>query len=613
MQKAVYFEDGVVLEMGCGAVPLPSMAAAMGGARKCVLTDGCEDVLDVAQRNIQRNVQHFASSTEILHRRLVWGNERDLRDVLAECTELHWIVAGDVVYSENGTAAFFETVAAILHAFPRARLLLSYVVRGVSDNRILEMASEAGLRKKTFPSELEVDTVRRSPVQLALFVKGRSERRTVRCVKCCDALASVLVRQGDALCVACHVNHVETKFRSLFKTKGAIRPGDHILIEGSGTAEALSALDLLLLYRHPDSDSVRRGKTYFGLTILQDASRSDNAVVEKRILERHGAASKDVEFRTGKLEAIDWNEQYPELDETSRQVLEKTHQRRYLISQAQRLGCNVLMSLETSTALTQNLLASSCSGGGFGVPYGLQLCDRRYLSSNGVTLVRLLQELSAADVAYYCHFKGYETAGARMPRDVTSVQSLTAQFVHSLHETYPSGVSSILRTGLKLQTIDGDSVARCPICDEAVEDRNLSYCYACEMHNLSNLCCGSVVTQTNFNCSQDFLPRTRRRQQTDGQNFRNTEILFALTYHPSPLWHSTHDWTTRSGSTKWRPDFLPLRYEPPGVSRFTAWSPPDCHALRCMRLPRRFESQVRSKTNRCPDDADVAQEEERSV
>ena len=519
MQKVVHFEDGVVLEMGCGAVPLPSMAVAMAGARKCVLTDGCEQVLEMAQRNIQRNLQHFAPSTEIVHRRLIWGDEKDLHGVLAECTELHWIIAGDVVYSENGTAAFFKTVASILRTFPRAKLLLSYVVRGVGDNRILEMARGAGLRKTTFPSELEVDMAMHSPVQFALFMKGRSERRTVRCVKCCDALASVLVRQGDALCVACHVNHIETKFRSLFKTRGAIQPGDRILIEGSGTAEALSGLDLLLLYRHPDCDSVRRGKTYFGLTIFQDATSSD-AVVEKRILQRHGAASKDVEFHTAKWEAIDWNERHPELDETSRQVLEKTHRRRFLVHQAQRLGCNVFMSLETSTALTENLLAASCSGGGFGVPYGLQLCDRRYLSSNGVTLVRLLQELSAADLAYYCHFKGYETTVSQLPRDVTSVQSLTAQFVHSLHETYPSGVSSILRTGSKLQTSDGDNVARCLICDEAVEDKDLSYCYACEMHDVlsSNPCCDGIVrssTPPDFSCSHNYSQAQEDQQQTE--------------------------------------------------------------------------------------------------
>jgi len=144
------FKDKCIIELGSGGVPLPSLAACRVGARKCWTTDGCEEVVSLAKRNAQRNE---AANSECL--RLIWGDQSDVTGVIQKCDSLDWILAADVVYSEKDTQLFFDTVKSLLLKFPTAKLLLCYMIRGVSYSEIFQKAEKAGLRQVSLPEALD--------------------------------------------------------------------------------------------------------------------------------------------------------------------------------------------------------------------------------------------------------------------------------------------------------------------------------------------------------------------------------------------------------------------------------------------------------------------------
>lgn len=481
------FADCVIVELGAGCVPLPSLAACSARAKTCWVTDGNDEVLQLAQKNVECNRERMQSMTDVRFRKLVWGNAVDTKAFLSECQELNWIFGADVVYAEEGTKALFQTVSVLLESFPKAKLLLSYVVRGVSESRIVEMAKESGLMKIALPPEINKMT--KHATHLGLFMK-RQERCSVKCMKCNVSLARVVVRQRHPLCPACLFDNVESKFRSQFKTKAAIQPGDRVLLEGSGSVESQSLLNLLLQYRHPDATTVRRGKTYFTLEVLhiQDPTQVNGTmeVVEsiQEILARHEDSAAGVTVQTLELKPVDWSSVCPEVDAITLFDLQRIYKRQFLLKHAQSCSFNVVVSLETSTSLAQGILSSACKGGGFGVASSLDLFDRRFSKTMGLTLIRLLKELSIVELAFYCHFKKLKSTASLLPA-TDSVDSLAEQFIHSLHETFPSGVSSMLSMGSKLKSVDWSSTPLCPICSEPLPDD--TYCYSCRMRILSKL------------------------------------------------------------------------------------------------------------------------------
>lgn len=305
-------------------------------------------------------------------------------------------------------------------------------------------------------------------------------------MKCRTAEAAACVRQKDALCSDCLVQTVESKFRTQLKTYAAIRPRDRVLIENDGSIEAQSALNLLLLHRHADASTVRRGKTYFTLTVLHLKSSEDsvNDFIAAEVLQRHEENAEGIELERVNYEAVDWRTAFPNLDATSHVDLEGIRKRRFLLNFAKEKGFSKLLLLDTATSMATDLLAKSCKGGGTGVSAGLELMDRRFEPSYGVVCIRPLKELSVTELGFYCRFEKLNI-DAKWKETKSSVNGLAESFVHLLKETYPSGVSSMLSVGSKMETVDWKQQKMCLLCSEPLEDAETTYCYPCQTHIVS--------------------------------------------------------------------------------------------------------------------------------
>jgi predicted nicotinamide N-methyase len=79
-----------VLELGCGGLALPSIAAALSGAR-VLATDWAQDALGLAAANARRN------DTEIAVERVAWGEP----DALIARAPFDLVLAADVLYERR--------------------------------------------------------------------------------------------------------------------------------------------------------------------------------------------------------------------------------------------------------------------------------------------------------------------------------------------------------------------------------------------------------------------------------------------------------------------------------------------------------------------------------
>ena len=79
-----------VLELGCGGLALPSITAALGGAR-VVATDWADDALELARTNAERN------GATIVVERAAWGSP----GALVERAPWDLVLAADVLYERR--------------------------------------------------------------------------------------------------------------------------------------------------------------------------------------------------------------------------------------------------------------------------------------------------------------------------------------------------------------------------------------------------------------------------------------------------------------------------------------------------------------------------------
>lgn len=115
------FRGKHVVELGAGACPLPSIAAALIGA-DAVSTDGSIDVVMQARRNVAENQNVLGSRIKCME--VQWGEEQQLDEVV-QCfgQDVDWVLGADVVYSSEGIDLFFKSAKYLLSTNVKGRLV----------------------------------------------------------------------------------------------------------------------------------------------------------------------------------------------------------------------------------------------------------------------------------------------------------------------------------------------------------------------------------------------------------------------------------------------------------------------------------------------------------
>ncbi|XP_030581315.1 cytoplasmic tRNA 2-thiolation protein 2-like [Archocentrus centrarchus] len=164
---------------------------------------------------------------------------------------------------------------------------------------------------------------------------------------------------------------------------------------------------------------------------------------------------------------------------TAREDLLNRLRQHLLVHTARTEGYSKLMLGDSCTRLAVKLLTSISLGRGAQLAQDTGFLDSRY---GDIISVRPMRDYSAKEIAYYNHI--FSVPSVVIPSldtkktDKASIQRLTEHFVTKLQADFPSTVSTIYRTGEKLQNAcrkssAGDHCDRCLLCmctlDTAVE------------------------------------------------------------------------------------------------------------------------------------------------
>lgn len=151
-------QDKSVLELGAG-VGFTSLVSHAMGAKDVLITDGNEDVLKLADRNIVLNCDvSNPNAKSVRTARLQWNTDDEKDNLISPLTGRAWdyIFASDVTYKK---AAWGDLLACISHlSGPNTRTILSMEPRNVGEvEGVMAEARKQGLQvtEETLPIDKE--------------------------------------------------------------------------------------------------------------------------------------------------------------------------------------------------------------------------------------------------------------------------------------------------------------------------------------------------------------------------------------------------------------------------------------------------------------------------
>lgn len=332
-------------------------------------------------------------------------------------------------------------------------------------------------------------------------IAQRPERNAAAgmCGKCKANGSRACVRQNEGLCSECLINDMQAKFRYAVKSKQVIRPGDRVLVPITGDFLSFAALDLLLVHYNPDSNRLQRGLVHFHVEVvwvdegcLNPGRTAEEAACTEEMVRQsvedvvNLSGTKGVEFSRLGLEDVfrsssgtvqERQEKLSNLiggiaDATGREDLISHLSRRMVISHAKSRIFNKIVLSESKTSLGVHIIGSTAKAQGYGLPGDLHYIDAR-LGCDKPVIVRPLRDLTNKELGLYCHYRGIVTCTAGHGRDIEreqrSLNDAAESFILGLQNAFPSGLSSILRTGSKLQAFEWNSTPSAASKDEQID------------------------------------------------------------------------------------------------------------------------------------------------
>lgn len=318
------------------------------------------------------------------------------------------------------------------------------------------------------------------------------------CKKCSERNAVVVLRFRDAYCRECFLAAATHKFRASLGKSKMVRPRDHVLIAFSGSQASTALLHLVNTGLNEDSHK----RLMFACSVVYI---DEGAVVELSQHERNKICTSVIQQITkynlplyittlerslGNLDEsyyshgdITYN-----IDDHKEQELKKLMGSIYsltgkddlllklrnhlLLKIAKRLKCTKIFSADTASHLAVRLLSNVALGRGAQLPLDIAFCDIR---DPDVMLLRPMRDFMKKEVVFYNIFNKLESVfipslGTKANAHV-SIQKLTEAFVTDLQEDFPATVSTIFRTGDKLNMASSitETDERCALCQGPVD------------------------------------------------------------------------------------------------------------------------------------------------
>ncbi|XP_058057502.1 cytoplasmic tRNA 2-thiolation protein 2 [Anopheles bellator] len=385
------------------------------------------------------------------------------------------------------------------------------------------------------------------------------------CSKCNTEVAVLKLNHKEAQCRLCFLHYVRHKFRASLGSSKIVRRGSRVLIIFTGTPENIALLDMIRFGLEQDSFKQLRIEPV--LLYVDDDFISKTTEERKKkqimIVELLQQYSFPVHYTvTGSSKAV---ELLPansftspggfEQDEqrllriitgtrsnTSKQDLLAQVRKRTFKVIAKSLNCSYVFLSDIGIDLAKTLLSNVALGRGCSIAQDVAFCDDR---DGSVKLIRPLRDLNPDEIVHYLQFT--EKRYSCVPHenhfeDKPSLQNLTAKFIDNLQGSFPSTVSTIYRTGDKLeappagaQCIIGASSEedclglfdvrktpasndreKCVFCGAPLDYRGSKTLFATEFSRL-------VSSRIHASCSHEEIVEKSKQMEHDAERMVNGE------------------------------------------------------------------------------------------
>ncbi|XP_049547275.1 cytoplasmic tRNA 2-thiolation protein 2 [Anopheles darlingi] len=388
------------------------------------------------------------------------------------------------------------------------------------------------------------------------------------CRKCNVEEAVLKLDHKEPQCRMCFLSYVRHKFRASLGSSKIVRRGSRVLIILTGTPENVALLDMVRFGLEQDAFKQLRIEPV--LLFVDDDFLSKTPPERQEKLANLQDILRQFSFPThytvsGSTKVVEWpsdgaftppetfSSEEDRLREiingtrsvTSKQdLLEQVRKRTYQ-AVARTLQCNYVFLSDIGIDLAKTLLSHVALGRGCSIAQDVAFCDDR----NGtVKLIRPIRDLNPDEITQYLKLaeKQHNTL-ARVDHfaDRPSLQNLTAKFIDNLQESFPSTVSTIYRTGDKLDALkpchnsraevstEGDILGlfqkkkpaiprgggdpeQCVFCGAVLDYRGSKTLYATEYSRL-------VSSRVNASCSHEDILVKSKQMELDAARMVNGE------------------------------------------------------------------------------------------
>lgn len=381
------------------------------------------------------------------------------------------------------------------------------------------------------------------------------------CKKCNERKVAVKLNSKDAQCESCFIQYVRHKLRAAMGSTRIIERDAKVLLVFDGTVESCVMFDIV---RH----GVSQGQ-FKRLTIQPLAIYVDNTCISgKSIDERQKQLNKTFEILryfgfetyyasiTGKLPIMKLddfqlnNEQLNEeqkflakltaiTNQTAKEDFININNLNIYRNVAAQINCKYVFVPSITHQIATDLLVSVALGRAKSVANDISFCDNR--SNCTAKIIRPMRNVNSLEIETYILLdknlnritQTSKQFNSICTKSVTTIQSLTKQFIDNLQENFASTVSTVFRTGEKISVAatstthqdDEKPKETCKFCHSDLDYENSATLFAIEYSR----CVSACADQNEVNDVDLML--NKARNQVLGKHDDDTESLIRSLCH----------------------------------------------------------------------------------
>jgi len=333
------------------------------------------------------------------------------------------------------------------------------------------------------------------------------------CKKCKVNRSDLTLRTRDNYCAACFLSNSKHKFRATLGKHKIMRSDEKVLVSFKANDSSIAMIDMI--YTSLKENSIKK-LLYIPCLIVIDDCGKDHRLQFKRkayvenivdkaknfgfqiyvtsiespdYIQTVEESNKDFEYSVpcDDLVKTTWKSINGIRDDTSRKNYIDNLRIEILMKTAEILKCQKIFLSDSGTSLAIKLIAGLACGRGTNLSDDTGFSDNRFCTTSGIILYRPMREFSDEEIKFYNQHSRHSTTttinGAKsdfklyneeISDNSRSIQNLTQSFLVGLQDNFSGTISTIFRTGDKLNVLNSNdnkevNIDKCILCNGKID------------------------------------------------------------------------------------------------------------------------------------------------